>query len=784
MTLTSFRIAGRILPACLVFLNLNTVSSAPSLPQGLATTDWSSILAAHDAANRAIVAVNDGSHAARNPSQQWNIDFDEGGFSVRPDSASWSWGLRLRHYEAGRAVTLREPKSVASEADRLVYRWDDTVQEWFVNTPHGLQQGWTFSRAPADSSSLQIVLDVSGELTPRVSADAKSVAFEDESAGTALTYSGLHAWDADGKSVPVRFATLPGEPTAFAVRVDTSRARFPVTIDPIAQQAFFKASNTGAGDSFGIALAASGNTVVVGAPYEESASKGVGGNQTDNSANGAGAVYVFVRNGGTWSQQAYLKASNTETGDTFGISVAISGDTVVVGAHGEDSGASGVGGSQTDNSASIAGAAYVFVRNSGVWTQQAYLKASNPGSFDYFGESVAISGDTIVAGAIGEDSTSSVVNGNQLDNSGDYNGAAYVFVRNGSVWSQQAYLKASNSGSLDFFGRSVAISGDTLVVGANGEDSAAVGVGGNQSNNSANSAGAAYVFARNGSVWSQQAYLKASNTGSDDRFAESVAISGDTVIVAAAQEDSSAIGVGGDQANNSAVNSGAVYAFVRNVGVWTQQAYLKASNTGVSDVFGAAVAISGDLMVVGANLENSSAVGAGGNQSDNSADDAGAAYVFARNGGVWTQLAYLKASNTGAGDRFGQSVAILGDTVLVGAEQEDSAHTGIGGTQADNDNSASNAGAVYVFQIPMPTVKAKGKARITTSRKRVVLRGSTVDATLVEFKAGKGGFKTAKGTAASWKIPVRLTKSRTAVKVRATGAGGTSKILKIVVLRK
>ena len=159
-----------------------------------------------------------------------------------------------------------------------------------------------------------------------------------------------------------------------------------------------------------------------------------------------------MRSGGTWRQQAYLKASNTGARDFFGVSVAISGGTVVVGAHGEGSSATGVNGNQSNNSAIGSGAAYVFTRTGTNWAQQAYLKASNTQASDLFGVSVAISGNTAVVGAYGEDSAAVGVNGNQNDNSAPSSGAAYVFVRSGGTWAQQAYLKASNTGAGDFFG--------------------------------------------------------------------------------------------------------------------------------------------------------------------------------------------------------------------------------------------------------------------------------------------------------------------------------------------
>src|SRR5262249_28586387 len=163
-------------------------------------------------------------------------------------------------------------------------------------------------------------------------------------------------------------------------------------------------------------------------------------------------------------QQAYLKASNTDAADRFGYSVAISGDTIVVGAYGESSKATGINGNQSDNSANLAGAAYVFVRSGTAWRQQAYLKASNTDAGDRFGNSVAVSGDTVVVGAVLESSNATGVNGDQINNSAAGAGAAYVFVRSGATWNQQAYLKASNTDAADQFGVSVAISGDTVVV--------------------------------------------------------------------------------------------------------------------------------------------------------------------------------------------------------------------------------------------------------------------------------------------------------------------------------
>ena len=464
----------------------------------------------------------------------------------------------------------------------------------------------------------------------------------------------------------------------------------------LAQQAYLKASSTGGSDGFGTSIAMSGDTVVVGSPSEDSAATGINGDDGDNSASAAGAVYVFARNGATWSQQAYLKASNTDGGDFFGVSVAVSGDTIVVGARLEDSTATGVNGDEGDNAAPGSGAAYVFVRNGETWTQQAYLKASNPDGGDEFGSSVAISGDVVIVGAPKEDSNATGVAGDESNNLAGNSGAAYVFVRDGVTWSQQAYLKASNTDNGDDFGVSLAVSGATVVVGARFEDSNATGVDGDETSNSGSDSGAAYVFVREDATWSQQAYLKASNTGNGDWFGFSVAVFGDTVVVGSFEEDSSATGVNGDEDSNDAVSAGAAYVFARSGITWSQQAYLKASNSAAIDQFGYTVAVADDTVVVGARLEDSNATGVNGNDDGNSALDSGAAYVFARDDtGDWSQQFYLKASNTDSGDLFGASIAVSGRSVVVGAIQEDSAAGGVDGDESDN--TGVNSGAAYVF---------------------------------------------------------------------------------------
>ena len=406
------------------------------------------------------------------------------------------------------------------------------------------------------------------------------------------------------------------------------------------QQAYIKASNTETNDNFGysISLSSDGNTLAVGAPYEDSNATGVGGDDADNSTANSGAVYVFTRSGGTWGQHAYIKASNNGSNDHFGSAVSLSSDgsTLAVGSDAEDSNATGLNGDQTNNTLNNSGAVYVFRNSSGTWSQEAYVKASNPGIGDNFGFSISLSsdGDTLAVGAPYEDSSATGVGGNTSDNSAEDSGAVYVFTYSGSSWGQQAYIKASNTGDYDDFGYAISLSsdGNTLAVGADYEGSNATGINGNQNNEDAMSSGAAYVFTRSGSTWSQQAYIKASNTAADDNFGGALSLSadGNTLAVGAPYEDSNATDLAGDDLDNSVADSGAIYLFTRSGTTWSQQTYLKASNTGIEDWFGFSLSISGDgnSLAVGAVNENSNATGVEGDESDATALGSGAVFIY------------------------------------------------------------------------------------------------------------------------------------------------------------
>ena len=407
------------------------------------------------------------------------------------------------------------------------------------------------------------------------------------------------------------------------------------------QQAYIKPASPDRADRFGnsISISADGQTLAVGVPRDDSAAIGINGDATDNSKDNAGAVYVFVRSGQFWTQQAYIKPNITDEDDDFGASHALSGDgnTLLVSARGDDSASSGVGGNNADNSLEDSGAVYVFTRSGSTWTQQSFIKASNPDAGDIFGWGTQLSSDGNIAviSSFEEDSAATGVNGDQSDNTALQSGAVYVFSRNGTSWIQDAYLKASNTETEDFFGRTMQLSNDglTLAVGAHVEDSGATGVSGNQSDNSTSGSGAVYVFTRNGSAWSQQAYLKAINTGPDDLFGDDLSINGDgsRLAVVSRREDSASSGINGDPFNNNATDSGAVFVFDRNTGgAWAQTAYVKSSNNEATDFFGVSVALSedGKTLAVGAFEEDGGGTGIGADQSDNTASNAGAVYLY------------------------------------------------------------------------------------------------------------------------------------------------------------
>ena len=471
---------------------------------------------------------------------------------------------------------------------------------------------------------------------------------------------------------------------------------------------YLKSSNTQINDQFGnvLDLSADGNTLVVGAPREDSSLTGVNSTATDTTINDSGAVYVFTKSNNVWQQEAYIKASNTGADDHFGSSISLSGDgkTLVVGAENE---------AGNSNAKLNSGAVYVFYKATSSWAQQAYLKPTYSDDNDQFGAFGALdisdNGNIVAVGAIYEDSGETGFTGTGNDNTSGDAGAAYIFTRSSSVWQQTQYIKADNTDAGDNFGK-LSLSGDglTLVVSAFNEDSSTKGID-TTHNNSATDAGAMYVFVYDGTDWTQEAYIKASNAEADDEFGgdESLVISKDglTIAVAAGGEDSNALGlsdVSTEGADNSSQSSSAVYVFRKESGTWSQEAYIKSDHD--NDNFfggnrGLALNKIGTSLAIGTIWNSSSSLGVSINSNNvGSTGQAGAVYFYTKTGASWAKTSFLKAPNTGSSDQFGISVAMdeIGATMVVGAALESSNATGVAGTGQDN-NGASASGAVYVY---------------------------------------------------------------------------------------
>jgi hypothetical protein len=305
-----------------------TADSQSKLPAGLNLVDWKQIRAEYERHRHGMFPDGQGGFQSRSHYHGWLARFDGKGFTVKPDTQAWSWGLELERWgRQGEEVIAGGAVRVHKNVNRLEYRRPG-ITEWFVNGKEGLEHGFTIQHRPGGGEGeLSLQLRQRGELVAaqELGAEQEPVA-EHESAGRsilyktkqgdpALRYRKLLVIDARGRRLPARMVA-DGE--WLRILVDDRRAVYPIVVDPITQQAYLKASNTGAGDLFGCSVAISGDTVVVGASAEDSNVTGVNGTQSNNSATYAGAAYVFVRSSGTWTQQAYLKASNTGAGDYFG----------------------------------------------------------------------------------------------------------------------------------------------------------------------------------------------------------------------------------------------------------------------------------------------------------------------------------------------------------------------------------------------------------------------------------------------------------------------------------
>ena len=468
---------------------------------------------------------------------------------------------------------------------------------------------------------------------------------------------------------------------------------------------YIKASNADIGEfsefGYSTAISGDGKTLAVGAPQENVASIGINGNQYDNTSNWVGAVYVFVLSPSGWEQQAYIKASNADWQDQFGKDVSLSydGNTLAVGAFGEDGSDTGVNADQTNNASENSnsgysyGAAYIFNRIDTEWRQEAYIKRP-VSSISNFGSSLNVSADGHCV----------AISGFRLE-------GVDVFIKGAGDWEFEETLIPSSAGYQDRFGESIAVNVDCtrIAIGSPGEDSAATGIDGDAFDNSLFNTGAVYIFDKLLGNWEESAYIKARVTDQYDYFGWSLDLSddGDVLAVGAFSEDSNAEGVGGNENNDLTYNSGAAYIFTYEGSQWIQQAYIKSTNTGqlpeytvlYDHEFGRSVAISGDgkILLVGSPLEQGGSAGMNQDIRNFGLFDSGAAFTYVYENGLWVEGDYIKANNPDGADRFGSSVSVdyEGKNLLIGAIGEEGGDPGINGDAADNTSYA--AGAAYLF---------------------------------------------------------------------------------------
>jgi hypothetical protein len=562
----------------------------------------------------------EGNFEALNPRMNSSLHFTDKGAVFSKSGAGapgWQFGISLARYGYAGHLQATGAGALQAEANRLSYRRGG-MEEWYVNTPGGVEQGFTLAQAPKGGQAGDLVFDiaVSGSLAPRLSEDKGRLLLCDSAGAAVLTYSKLAAFDADGRKLPSAMSLAGPEGRTIRLSVDDTGAAYPVVVDPLVQSAKLTADDAAAFDYFGYTVSISGDLAVVGA------------RQDDDGGSNSGAAYIFARDQGgadNWGQVQKLTVDDAEAYDYFGHSVSISGDLAVVGAPNDDDGGSN------------SGAAYIFARDQGGadnWGQVQKLTADDAEASDRFGRTVSISGDLLMVGAPND------------DDGGSNSGAAYIFARDqggADNWGQVQKLSAVDAEAGDEFGYNVSISAGLAVVGAPYED------------DGGSSSGSAYIFAQDqggADNWGQVQKLSADDAGIGDEFGYTVSISGDLVVVGAPNDDD-----GGG-------NSGSAYIFAQDQGGadnWGQVQKLTADDAADGDCFGWSVSISGDLAMVGAPYE------------DNGGSNSGAAYTFARDqGGAdnWGQVEKLTA-DTVANDLFGYTVSISDDLAAVGAHLDD-----------------------------------------------------------------------------------------------------------------
>jgi hypothetical protein len=550
-----------------------------------------------------------GGFQADSPAQRLTETFTASGAFI--SSGATRVGLVLRAVGDGRSLVPLASVPPTARSNRVTYT-HPRMTEWYANGPLGLEQGFSIAKAPSAHSVGALVLSMalSGNAQPVLAPDARSITFT-HPGGPPLRYGSLIAADARDRRLPSSLRLSDG---TLTLRVDTRGARYPLRIDPLVQQGKKLTGTDESGKAqfgFSVALSSDGNTALIGARYD-----GYSGHE----ATAAGAAWVFTRTGSAWAQQGGKLTGEQKTGRSdFGESVALSadGNTALIGAPYERG---------------DLGAATVFTRSGSTWTQQGpRLIGEGEGGSAFLGGSVALSadGNTALISGIADSNSS---------------GAVWVFTRSGSSWTQQGKKltdAADPAGCGCLFGESVALSsdGNTALIGAPRDDEG-------QEPPKPHTFGAALVFTRSGSTWTEQGNELTGATARNFEggpFGLSVALSsdGNTALIAG-------------YCNN---NRGGVWAFTRSGSMWSQPGTeLTGADQSGACAFGSSVSLSSD--------GNTALIG-----GPQDSEGFGAAWIFTRSGSTWTQQGRkLRGAKQSGGGLFGQSVALSSDgsTALVG----------------------------------------------------------------------------------------------------------------------
>jgi len=545
--------------------------------------------------------------------------FDVGGMHLASPSASKSplageSSLTLRLTAVGRDGAMREmgrPSQLQAASNRLSVQHVEGLEEWWLNGPLGLEQGFELASRPAGDTNGALVLRLKVD-GARIQVDARGGARllprSTQTTASVIRYTDLFAQQATGAMLPTEMR-VAGE--HIELRIDDRGARYPLSIDPLVwiQKAKLLASDGAAGEHFGRAVAIDGDYALVGAYWD------------DDQGTTSGSAYIFERDGlGQWPQKTKLLATDGASGDRFGQSVSISGNYALIGAPGHD------------HSGVDSGAVYVFERDSqGQWSQKLELLAADATVGDYFGHAVSVSGDYAIVGAYLD------------DDSGLSSGSAYIFERDGlGQWNQKAKLLASDGVAGDFFGFSVSVSTPGYaLIGAHFDDDKGA------------DSGSAYVFERDGQgQWTEASKLLASDGAPVDRFGFCVSVSNQGYAVIGAHLD-----------DDNTLSSGSAYVFERDgQGQWTEASKLLASDGFGADFFGYSVAVSAPgYAVIGAYRRD-----------ENKKWSTGAAYMFERDTmGAWIETGKLLSSDFDKNDQLGFSVGVSGIYTIAGAHNDD-----------------------------------------------------------------------------------------------------------------